>query len=169
MIDTDRTRVLHGMLWGMVAAPIAAIIPLGAMALSMWPAPSPITSAVMHHFLGVGGVGAYLLAAIAQLLYGGVWGAFYGYATGPIEPPVLARPSNLTIGLGMGFFRAFLANLTGVLYVGWGAFGVLVSPMLGLYILASDLAFGAVLAVLVTREERGRIRLPFAKLHIQHI
>ena len=61
--DLDRTRILHGMLWGMVAAPIAAIVPLTAMLLSLWPAPAaflitreedgrlhlPFTKLRLHH------------------------------------------------------------------------------------------------------------------------
>lgn len=168
MRDLDRTRILHGMFWGMIATPIAAVIPLGAMALSLWPAPTPITTAVLHRLLGVAGPGAYVLAGIAQILYGGVWGAFLAFASGPIDPPLLVRPSNLSIGLGVGLFRAFLGSLSGLLYVGWGAFGVLVTPFIAVGMLLSDLAFGATVAILLTREEWGRLRLPFAKLRLHH-
>jgi hypothetical protein len=166
MTKLERTRVLHGMLWGMIATPIAAIIPLGAMALSLWPAPSSVTTAVLHHLLGITGPGAYVLAAIAQLLYGGAWGAFLAFATGPIDPPLLVRPSALSIGLGVGFFRAFLGSLSGLLYAGWGAFGVLTSPLIAVGILATDLLFGAMVAILLTREESGRLTLPFTKLRV---
>ena len=168
MDGVDRTRLWHGMFWGMVAAPIAAIVPLTAMLLSFWPAPTPITATVLQRFLGVTGMGAYLLAGLGQVLYGGIWGAFLGFVSAPIEPPLLVRPSTMSIGLGVGLFRAFLASLTALLYVGWGAFGVLVTPLIAVGILVTDLVFGATVAFLITREEDGRLHLPFTKLRLHH-
>jgi hypothetical protein len=168
MKDLDRTRILHGMLWGMVAAPIAALVPLTAMVFSLWPAPMPITVAVVQRAFGVAGMGAYVMAGLGQILYGGIWGAFLGFASAPLDPPLLARPSNMSIGLGMGLFRAFVASVSALLYVGWGAFGVLLTPFIALGILITDLAFGATVAYLITREEDGRVRLPFTKLRMHH-
>lgn len=168
MDEEDRTRIFHGLFWGMVATPIAAVVPLVAIALGVWPAPTPVTATIIHRFLGVAGTGGYLLAAIAQLLYGGLWGIYIAYVSGTTDAPVLARPSTLSIGLGAGFFRAVLASVTGLQLAGWGAFGLLATPKIAFAILVTDLFFGGAAATLIAREEWGRLKVPFAKHAIHH-
>ena len=159
-------RVSHGIGWGMVGAGIVAVIPLVALAAGLWPAPAPVTSSFFARVLGVQPMGlpAVVLAVLWQLIYSGFWGGYLAYVSGPLRPEEepLARPSMLAHGLGVGLFRALVANLTVLLYLGWGAFGLLVSALVPLFILLSDVSFGVVVAKLVEREAAGRLtfRLP---------
>ncbi len=161
-------RTLHGIGWGMISTPIAALIPLADMVFHFSSAPAPVTPSLFGRALGVDptSVPAMVLAVLWQLIYGGFWGAFLAYVSGPFRPdeePV-TRPSMLGYGLGVGLYRFGVANLTALLYVGWGPFAVMRSPLVAVSMLLSDVAFGLLLAWLVSREDAGRIdlRLPRA-------
>lgn len=155
----DTRRLVHGAFWGMVATLIAAIVPVWLMAFSVWPAPEPITPAVIARFFdwSSGTAAALVLAGLWQLAYGAFWGIFLAYASGPISEPLPARPSAIACGLGVGFFRAYVANLTAVMYLGWGPFGLLVTPTIALGILLYDLVFGITAGWLLLLDQRGRI------------
>jgi hypothetical protein len=160
------TRTLHGVVWGMVATPIAALVPLTAMAFSVWPAPEPMGGALLSQLLGGATIGplGYALTAVWAVLYGGFWGGMLAAVSGPLDPPILARFSTLSYGVGIGFFRALVTNLTVPLWLRWGPFGILVNPKLALGILATDLVFGVVTGWLLAREDWDRYRLPYPKL-----
>jgi hypothetical protein len=152
----------------MVSAVTVGLIPHATLAFGIWPAPTraPVTPSFFAQILGLDpiGVPAFLLAAVWQLVYGGFWGAFLAYVTGPFRPleEPLARPSMLLYGAGVGLFRFFVASLTVLLYLGWGPFSLLASPFIALAILVSDLGFGLCLSWLVAREDAGLIvfRIP---------
>jgi hypothetical protein len=156
------TRVMHGVFWGVVAALIAGVIPVAAIALGVWPAPEPITAAVFGRWLGIAstGVAAGALAVLAQLLLGAFWGGFLAYVTAPQDPPSLVRPSTLVQGLGVGLLRWLAASLGPLLWLRWGAFGLLVTPRIALATLVADVAFGLAAGWLLQREEAGRLRVP---------
>jgi hypothetical protein len=80
-------RVVHGIFGGVVAALIASVIPLAAMAMGLWPAPEPITSAVFARALGISSAGLFAgaLAVLWQLLLGAFWGGLLPYVTGPLD------------------------------------------------------------------------------------
>jgi hypothetical protein len=160
------TRTRHGIFWGMVATPIAALLPLTAMALSLWPAPQPMGPALAVKILGPAAAGplGYALAALWALLYGGFWGGVLASVSGPLDAPVLARPSALSYGLGVGLYRALVGGLTVPLWLRWGPFGLLVSAKLALGILLTDLLFGAVAGWLLAREDWDRYRVPYPRL-----
>ena len=155
----DTGRLVHGAIWGMVATLIAAILPIWLMAFSVWPAPEPVTPAVIARLFdwspSAGAV--WVLAGVWQLAYGAFWGAFLAYASGPIAEPLPARPSPISCGLGVGFFRAYVANLTAVMYLDWGPFALLVTPKIAVGILLYDLAFGVIAGWLLVLDQRGRI------------
>jgi hypothetical protein len=161
-------RTLHGIGWGMVSAPVVALIPLADLAFNLTPAPAPLTPSLFGRVLGSDptGLPAMALAVLWQIIYSGFWGGFLAYVSGPLradEQP-LVRPSMTTYGLGVGLYRFGVANLTALLYVGWGPFAVLVSPLAILPVLLSDVGFGLVLSWLIAREDTGRLefRIPRA-------
>jgi hypothetical protein len=160
------TRTLHGIFWGMVATPVAALVPLTAMALSRWPAPEPMGAALLTQVLGPGADGplGYALAALWALIYGGFWGGFLAMVSGPIDAPVLARPSALGYGITVGIYRTLVTGLTVPLWLRWGPFGILVSAKLALGILVTDLLFGVVAGWLLAREDWDRYRMPYPRL-----
>jgi hypothetical protein len=159
-------RVSHGIGWGMVSAGMVAVVPIVTLAAGGWPAAAPVTPSFFARVLGLQpmGVPALMLSVLWQLIYGGFWGAFLTYVTSPVRPgeESLERPSMFAYGLGVGLYRTLVANLTVLLYIGWGAFGALVSPVVVLVILLSNLGFGVTLSWLVAREDAGRVvfRLP---------
>jgi hypothetical protein len=156
-------RVWHSMGWGMLSTVVVGLIPNVAIAFGAWPAPTgaPVTPSFFGQALGLSPMGpvALLLSVVWQLAYGAFWGAFLAYVSGPFhpQPEPLARPSMLLYGLGVGLFRFFIANLTVLGYLGWGAFSLLVSPFIALMILVSNLGFGLALSWLVAREDAGLI------------
>jgi hypothetical protein len=157
------TRVMHGVFWGVVAALIAGVIPVAAIALGVWPAPEPITAAVFGRALGIAstGVVAGVLAVLWQLLLGAFWGGLLAYVTGPVDlRPERTRPSTLAQGLGVGLLRWLAANLGPLLWLRWGAFGLLVTPRIALATLITDVVFGVTAGWLLQREEAGRLRVP---------
>ena len=165
-------RVRHGIGWGMASTAVVAVIPLFSLAVGIWPTPAPVTPSLFGRVLGSSPTGfpAMVLAVLGQLIYGGFWGAFLAYVTEPFRPgeAPIVRPSMAAYGLGVGAFRFAVANLTALLYVGWGPFGVLVSPFIAVAILLSDVGFGLVLSWLVAREDAGLVplRLPGAKSRV---
>jgi hypothetical protein len=147
----------------MITTPVAALFPLVDLATHLTPAPAPLTPSLFARVLGSDPTGfpAMALAVLWQLIYGGVWGAFLAYVSGPMRPDEtpIVRPSTMAYGLGVGLYRFGVANLTALLYVGWGPFGVMLSPLVVVPVLLSDVAFGLALAWLVAREDAGRIEL----------
>jgi hypothetical protein len=147
----------------MVSAPVVALVPLLDLAFDWTPAPAPLTPALFGRVLGADptGVPAMLLAVLWQLIYCGFWGGFLAYVSGPLRPEeeTPARPSTMAHGVGVGLYRFGVAQLTALLYVGWGPFAVLVSPIAVLPMLVSDLAFGLVCSWLIAREDLGRLEL----------
>jgi hypothetical protein len=164
-VKTISMRTLHGVFWGMVATPVAALVPLTAMALGIWPAPESMGRALAAQVAGPLGFGplGFLGIAVWALLYGGFWGGMLAAVSGPLDAPVLARPSTLGYGVSIGLFRAFVGNLTAPLWLRWGPFGLLLNPKLALGILITDLVFGIVCGWLLAREDWDRIRLPYPR------
>jgi hypothetical protein len=160
-------RTSHGIEWGMVSAGIVAVIPLLNLA-GGWPVPGPVTPSFFGRVLGVNplSVPAVLLAVLWQLIYGGFWGGFLAYVSGPFRPgeQPLVRASPIAYGVGVGFYRTLVAGLTVLLYLRWGAFGALVSPLVILNIFVSDLAFGLTLGWLLAREDAGRLTFAVPRL-----
>ena len=159
----------------MVSAVVVGVIPLGAIAVGSWPAPTgaPVTPSFFALALSLDPMGpvALLLSLVWQLVYGAFWGAYLAYVSGPLrrEDEPLVRPSMLLYGLGVGLFRFFVANLTVLLYLGWGPFSLLVSPYIALAILVSNLGFGLALSWLVARQDAGLITFRIPRLRMPHL
>ena len=158
----ESSRIGHGALFGMVAAVVAGIVPITALALSAWPTPEPLTATVFGRALAIdpGGAPALLIAGLWQLINGAFWGAVLGYVTGPFDAPVLARPSTLSYGLGVGCLRWLVFNIGAMVPMRWGPFGLLVSPLIPVATLATDMLFGVTAAWLLARDEKGRLHVP---------
>jgi hypothetical protein len=168
-------RMPHSVGWGMVSAVVVGLIPNAAVAFGIWPAPTqaPVTPSLFGQILGTDPMGlpALLLSALWQLAYGGFWGAFLAYVTEPFSPSEepLTRPSTLMYGAGLGLFRFFIANLTALLYLGWGPFALTTSPLIALTILISDMGFGLLLSWLVASEDAGLLVFRIPRLRISRL
>jgi hypothetical protein len=158
----ESTRIWHGALFGMVATVIAAVVPIGALALGIWPAREPITAAVFSRLLDIESSSAVarLLAGLWQLMYGAFWGAVLAYVTGPFDAPVLARPSTMAYGVGIGCLRWWALSLGPLNWLRWGPFGLLASPLIPLGTLCAEVLFGVTAAWLLAREDLGRLHVP---------
>lgn len=158
----SESRVFHGAIWGVLATVIASSVPITALALGVWPAPEPITAAAFARVLGLQstGVVASALAVVWQLFYGAMWGAFLGYVSAPVNPEVVARPSTLAQGLGVGILRWLVAMLGPVMWLRWGPFGTLVTPKIAVGTLVADLLFGLSAGFLLARQDAGRVHMP---------
>jgi hypothetical protein len=158
----ESARLWHGALFGMVATVVASVVPIGALALGIWPAPGSITANVFGMLLGMqaNSAMALILAGLWQLMYGALWGAVLAFVTGPFDAPVLARPSTVSYGIGVGFLRWLVVNIGALVPLRWGPFGLLENPMIPVATLAMDLLFGVTAAWLLARDEMGRLHVP---------
>lgn len=140
----EATRVLRGFGWGVVAT-IAMSIPmlLGAWA-GVSPIPKPIPAAIVGKVFGeaMPKVVVMILAAASHLAYGGTWGAILAVA---------ARPVTLWKGLGLGVFLWLVMELIVLPWLGWGPFGVAISPRIAIATLVLHLIYGATVGWLMDR------------------
>ena len=146
----DAKRLGAGFGWGVVATlAMSALMILGVVA-GLSPMPAPIPAAIVNkglEFLGVGlpGLLIMLLAAGAHLSYGGVWGAILA---------ALTRPVTLWKGLGLGVFLWLLMQIAVFPLLGWGVFGVGITPLIAVATLVLHLVYGATLGLLMDRGQK---------------
>ena len=111
--------------------------------------PSPIPAAIVNKGLGLLGVGLPMplimpLAAVAHLSYGGVWGAVLA---------ALTRPVTIWKGIGLGIFLWFIMQIVVLPLLGWGFFGVSITPRIAVATLILHLVYGTVLGWLMDRKQ----------------
>lgn len=131
-------RLWRGFRWG-VAATVAMSIPMMiGMATGVAPMPEPIPKALVTLVLGTGVPAPLLMAlsACSHLGYGGVFGA------------LLARSfpdAGLKNGLMLGVLLWLVMQLGVLPLLGWGVFGVAITPKIAVATLVLHLIYGAVL------------------------
>jgi hypothetical protein len=145
----DAKRLMDGFGWGVVATlAMSALMILGVVA-GLSPMPSPIPAAIVNKGLGLLGVGLPMplimpLAAVAHLSYGGVWGAVLA---------ALTRPVTIWKGIGLGIFLWFIMQIVVLPLLGWGFFGVSITPRIAVATLILHLVYGTVLGWLMDRKQ----------------
>ncbi len=77
-----------------------------------------------------------LLAILAHLLYGGIWGAILTGVT---------RPVTLWKGLGLGIILWLIMQIVFLPLLGWGFFGSAITPKIAIATLVLHLVYGAML------------------------
>lgn len=143
-MTTRKNRFPPGFGWGVVATIAMSAVMLIGVGTGMSPMPKPVPAAI----LGSLGAGAFpkpammALAATAHLAYGGFWGGLLA---------VFVRPVSLKAGLGLGVGLWLLMQLAVLPYLGWGLFGLSVTPKIAVATLLLHLVYGGVLGALVDR------------------
>ena len=146
-METKRMAVGFG--WGVVATiAMSALMILGILT-GLSPMPSPIPAAIVNNGLALLGVGLprpviMLLAAGAHLSYGGVAGAVLA---------ALTRPVTVWKGLGWGVLLWLVMQVVVLPLLGWGFFGVAITPQIAVATLVLHLVYGLTLGLLM---DRGR-------------
>jgi len=131
-------RVWRGLGWGVVAT-VAMSIPMTVgMATGVAPMPEPIPKALVTLLFGAGLPAPLLmvLSAGSHLGYGGLFGA------------MLARlfpDAGLWEGLSMGIFLWGLMQVAVLPLLGWGLFGMSVTPKIAVATLVLHLIYGGTL------------------------
>lgn len=131
----DSKRLVAGFGWGVVGTLAMSVLMLTGVAMGISPMPKPIPLAVVGQVLGPGTPQLLLmaLAIIAHLTYGGFWGAVLA---------ALTRPVTVWKGLGMGVAVWFLMQILVLPFIGWGFFGLAVTPMIAAATLMLHLVYG---------------------------
>jgi hypothetical protein len=147
-METKRLAIGFG--WGVVATlAMAALMILGVIT-GISPMPSPIPEAIINKGLGFLGVGLprpliMLLAALAHLSYGGVSGAILA---------ALTRPVTVWKGLGWGVLLWLIMEVVFLPFLGWGFFGVAITPRIAVATLILHLIYGFTLGLLMDRGQK---------------
>jgi hypothetical protein len=142
----DAKRLAVGFGWGVVATiAMSALMILGVIT-GLSPMPAPIPEAVVSKVFGEGFPRPLimLLAAGTHLSYGGVSGAVLA---------ALTRPVTVWKGLGWGVLLWLIMEVVFLPFLGWGFFGVAITPRIAVATLILHLVYGATLGLLM---DRGR-------------
>lgn len=124
--------------WGVVATlAMSALMGLG-VATGASPMPKPIPVAIVGTLLGGSAAKPVVIAAalLAHLAYGGFWGGALAS---------LARPVTVGKGMALGIVLWLAMQLVVLPFLGWGLFGVSVTPAIAGATLVLHLVYGATL------------------------
>lgn len=135
-MSTTSNRFGRGFLWGVVATVVMSIPMLIATATGVSPLPEPIPAALSKKFLGAETRGplVMLVAVVSHLGYGGVWA---GLLARQVRPVTVGR------GLALGVGLWLLMQVVVLPLLGWGMFGLEVTPAVAVGTLVLHLIYGA--------------------------
>lgn len=143
-MSNGENRFLSGFGWGVVATAVMSFLMLTGVATGVSPMPKPVPAA----FLGKLGAAALpmpammALAAGSHLVYGGLWGGLLA---------IRVQPVTIKAGLMLGTGLWLLMQLVFLPFLGWGAFGMTVTPAIAVATLVLHLIYGLVLGGLLDR------------------
>jgi uncharacterized membrane protein YagU involved in acid resistance len=81
----------------------------------------------------------------SHFAYGGFWGAVLA---------ALSRPVSLWKGIGLGFILWLIMQLAVLPFLGWGSFGLAITPQIAVATLLLHLVYGATLGLLMDRQQK---------------
>lgn len=137
-------RLAAGFGWGMVATLAMSVLMVLGVATGISPIPTPIPEAIASKILGDALQPLILLLAVSShLAYGGLWGAILA---------ALTRPVTVWKGIGLGVFLWLLMQVTVLPFLGWGLFGVGITPKIAVATLILHLIYGTTLGWLMDRK-----------------
>jgi hypothetical protein len=147
----ETRRLAAGFGWGLVATLAMSILMIIAVATGLSPMPKPIPAAMVGKV--VGGVvregipqpAIVALAVASHFVYGGFWGAVLA---------ALTRPVTLWKGIGLGVILWLIMQLAVLPFLGWGLFGLAITPLIAVATLVLHLAYGATLGLLMDRQQK---------------
>lgn len=139
-MSRSSARVRRGVLWGIGATVVMSVFMLVATATGVSPLPEPIPAALSRMVLGAESVGPLVMvvAIVSHLGYGGVWGGVLSWGV---------RPVTIGWGLGLGVGLWLLMQVIVLPLLGWGFFGMAVTPAVALATLVLHLIYGGTLGV----------------------
>lgn len=140
----DGGRFWSGFGWGVVATIGMSVLMLLGRATGLAPMPKPIPVALVARILG-GGVpkpALMALGALSHLAYGGFWAGVLASAT---------RRIDLAKGLGLGVALWLLMQIVVLPFLGWGIFGLALTPKIAVATLVLHVVYGSLLGVLADR------------------
>lgn len=140
----DKTRLLTGFGWGVVATIAMSVVMIVGTITGMAPMPAPIPAAIVTRIFGpdLPQPLIMLLAIVSHLGYGAVWGALLA---------AFVRPVTVGKGVGLGVFLWLIMQIAVLPFLGWGAFGMAITPMIAVATLVLHLIYGVTLGWLVDR------------------
>ena len=147
----DGKRLAIGFGWGLVATLAMSIPMLIGFATGVSPMPKPIPAAIVGKVVGgVLGEGIpqraiMAVAVVSHFAYGGSWGALVG---------ALTRPVTLWKGIGLGIILWLIMQLAVLPFLGWGIFGLAITPQIAVATLVLHLVYGATLGLLMDRQQK---------------
>lgn len=140
-------RPVIGFGWGVVATlAMSALMVLG-VATGLSPMPSPVPAAIVSKIFG-GGLPQpliLLLAAGGHLIFGGLGGAALASIT-----------SRVTVwkALGLGIVLWLFMEIAVLPFLGWGPFGLEITPRIAVATLVLHLVYGLTLGLLMDRKQK---------------
>lgn len=138
-------RLGAGFGWGMVATLAMSVLMVIGVTSGVSPMPRPIPEAISSKVLGGSPQLLVLLLAVAgHLAYGGTWGAVLA---------ALVRPATVWKGIALGGFLWLLMQIAVLPFLGWGLFGIAITPRIAGATLILHLVYGATLGWLLDRKE----------------
>lgn len=143
----DSKRPLIGLGWGVVATVAMSVLMVLGVATGLSPMPSPVPAAIMSTIFG-GSLPQPLLvflAAGSHLAFGGFGGAALASLT-----------SRVTIwkALGLGIVLWLFMEIAVLPFLGWGPFGLAITPRIAVATLVLHLVYGLTLGLLMDRGRR---------------
>lgn len=147
-METKRLAIGFG--WGVVATLAMSAVMVTGYVTGIAPMPDPIPGAVVGRTLEVLGIAVpgpavMILGAISHLAYGGFWGAVLAGLT---------RPVSVWKGLGLGVFLWIIMDIAVLPFLGWGFFGVAITPRIAVATLILHLIYGFTLGLLMDRGQK---------------
>ncbi len=137
-------RFWSGAGWGVVATLAMSVLMILGLVSGASPMPKPIPAAIVGKLTGGGLPKPALMAAAAllHLAYGGFWGGVLAATT---------RRVTVGRGIALGVFLWLLMQVVVLPFLGWGAFGTAVTPMIAVATLVLHLVYGGTFGALMDR------------------
>lgn len=119
--------------WGVLATVAMSIIMIIGKVTGLAPMPKPIPLAIIGKLFGSGTPLLMILAIASHLVYGGIWGAILSAVT-----------KNITIfkGIVLGIFLWLIMQLLVLPFLGWGVFGIEITPKIAVATFVLHLLYG---------------------------
>jgi hypothetical protein len=140
----DTARFRKGFGWGVVATIAMSVVMIAGVLTGLSPMPKPIPVAIVGTILGGGLPHPALMAlgAAAHLLYGGTFGGVLAMVTYPLT---------VWKGVLLGVILWLLMQVFWLPFLGWGMFGVAVTPIIAGATLVLHVIYGATVGWLIDR------------------
>ncbi len=134
--------------WGVLATIGMSILMIIAKVTGISPMPKPIPLAIVAKIFGKQTAMPVLmiLGIVSHLAYGGTWGAVLS---------AVAKPVTLFKGILLGAALWLIMQLVVLPFLGWGIFGIAITPKIAIATLVLHLVYGSILGWGLARKNRA--------------